>query len=78
VVISVFNAKRFLREAVESILDQRFREFEFIMIDGGSTDSSASILEHSQSLGARVKVYHEGHTGRERRDRRERLPLNGN
>jgi Glycosyl transferase family 2 len=63
VVMSVFNGERFLREAVESILDQRFREFEFLIIDDGSTDFSASILNHYQSVDARVKVYHEGHTG---------------
>jgi hypothetical protein len=63
VVMSVFNGERFLREAVESILDQRYREFEFIIIDDGSTDRSASILDHYQNNDARVKVYHERHAG---------------
>jgi Glycosyl transferase family 2 len=63
VVMSVFNGERFLAEAVESILDQRFREFEFIVIDDGSTDRSPSILDSYQSRDARIRVYHETHSG---------------
>ena len=48
VVMSVFNGERFLREAVESILHQGFREFEFIIIDDGSTDHSAAIFDSYQ------------------------------
>lgn len=63
VVMSVFNGERFLREAVESILDQSFSDFEFIVIDDGSTDSSASMLDSYQSRDARVKVHHQEHGG---------------
>jgi hypothetical protein len=61
--MSVFNGEHFLREAVESILDQRFTEFEFIAVDDGSTDGSASILDSYQKSDARLKVYHPGHAG---------------
>lgn len=63
VVMSVFNGERFLREAVESILDQSFTDFEFIVVDDGSTDGSASILDSYQSYDARVKVHHHEHGG---------------
>jgi len=63
VVMSVFNGERFLQEAVESILHQSFREFEFIIIDDGSTDDSASILDSYQTYDARVKVHHKEHSG---------------
>jgi glycosyltransferase involved in cell wall biosynthesis len=63
VVMSVFNGERFLREAVESILDQSFREFEFIVIDDGSTDRSASILDCYQNKDTRVMVHHKEHSG---------------
>jgi hypothetical protein len=63
VVMSVFNGERFLREAVESILRQSLREFEFIIIDDGSTDHSSSILDSYHASDARVKVYHEEHRG---------------
>jgi cellulose synthase/poly-beta-1,6-N-acetylglucosamine synthase-like glycosyltransferase len=63
VVMSVFNGERFLREAVESILQQSLREFEFIIVDDGSTDQSASILDSYESGDARVKVYRKEHSG---------------
>ena len=43
-VMSVYNGERYLREAVESILSQTFTDFEFIIIDDGSTDSTWEIL----------------------------------
>lgn len=44
VLMSVYNGERYLKEAVESILNQTFRDFEFIIIDDGSTDSSNAII----------------------------------
>src|SRR5579863_8320289 len=63
VVMSIFNGKQFLAEAVESILEQEFQDFEFIMIDDGSTDGSAEELDFYQKLDDRVHVYHEVHSG---------------
>jgi len=63
IVMSVFNGDRFLHEAVESILNQSFREFEFIIIDDGSTDRSASILSSYQDRDGRVEVHHREHGG---------------
>lgn len=40
----VFNAQRFLAEAIESVLNQSFDDFEFLIIDDGSTDRSADII----------------------------------
>ncbi|HEY9006038.1 glycosyltransferase family 2 protein [Ohtaekwangia sp.] len=45
VLMPVYNAAPFLREAVDSILQQTFRDFEFLIIDDGSTDDSAAIIE---------------------------------
>jgi glycosyltransferase involved in cell wall biosynthesis len=42
--MSAYNCERYLREAVESILGQTFTDFEFIIIDDGSTDKTAKIL----------------------------------
>jgi len=44
VVMSVYNGERYLREAIDSILNQTFESFEFIIIDDGSSDSSAKII----------------------------------
>lgn len=45
VVMSVYNAEKYLREAIESILNQTFKDFEFIIIDDASTDNSLKIIE---------------------------------
>ena len=44
VVMRVFNAERFLREAAESVLAQTYADFELLAIDDGSTDASVEIL----------------------------------
>ncbi len=44
VLMSVWNAAPFLRESVESILEQSFENFEFILVNDGSSDESAEIL----------------------------------
>lgn len=45
VVMAVCNSEQFLRDAVESVLNQSFTDFEFILIDDFSTDTSATILD---------------------------------
>ncbi len=44
VLMSVHNGERYLREAIDSILEQSFTKFEFIIIDDGSSDRSADII----------------------------------
>jgi glycosyltransferase involved in cell wall biosynthesis len=44
IVMPVYNTATFLTESVQSILDQTFRDFEFIIIDDGSTDGSLDVL----------------------------------
>jgi hypothetical protein len=63
VVMSVFNGERFLAEAVESILNQSFRDFEFIAINDGSTDGSGAILESYQKKDSRLRVHHQPNKG---------------
>lgn len=44
VLMPVYNAAKYIREAIESILQQTLTEFEFVIIDDGSTDESAQII----------------------------------
>ena len=44
VIMPAFNAELYVEEAVRSILDQTFRDFEFIIVDDGSTDRTPEIL----------------------------------
>jgi len=56
VIMGVKNGERFLREAVESILAQTFTDFEFIIIDDGSTDKTPDMLKAFSYKDPRVKI----------------------
>ena len=45
VVMSVYNGQMYLREAIDSVLNQTFSDFEFIIINDGSSDNSLSIIQ---------------------------------
>jgi len=54
VVMSVYNGEKYLAEAIESILNQTFRDFEFIIIDDASVDNSYKILEEYKKKDERI------------------------
>lgn len=58
VVMSAYNAARYLDEAIGSILNQTFREFEFIIINNGSTDATEAILDRYRKSDERIRLYH--------------------
>src|SRR5215831_10328673 len=57
VVLVVCNVDRFLAEAIESILGQTFRNFEFIIVDFGSTDKSIAIISDYAAKDSRIKFH---------------------
>ena len=56
VVMSVFNGEAHLEQAIESVLNQRFRDFEFIILDDGSTDGSLEILKQMAQRDNRIHL----------------------
>ena len=50
VVMSVYNGEKYLKDAIESVLKQTYNDFEFIIIDDASTDSSADIIKSYNDL----------------------------
>lgn len=63
VLMPVYNAERYVAEAVESILAQTFADFEFIITDDGSTDGSHSILERYAKQDSRIRLISRPNTG---------------
>jgi glycosyltransferase involved in cell wall biosynthesis len=57
VVMPVYNAAAYLHEAVRSILDQTFQDFEFVIINNGSTDETPAMLDDYQRQDRRVRVH---------------------
>ena len=62
VLLPIYNAGPFLRPAIESILGQRSRDFELVLIDDGSTDGSADVAAACRDDRIRV-VRHETNRG---------------
>ena len=56
IILPVYNAQQTIRRAVDSILNQRFRDFELLLVDDGSTDGSGQILAQYASKDNRSKV----------------------
>lgn len=48
VILSVYNGEKYIKEAMQSILDQTFGDFEFIIIDDGSVDKTSQVLDGFQ------------------------------
>jgi glycosyltransferase involved in cell wall biosynthesis len=63
VILPAYNADNYIRAAVQSILDQTFRDFEFIIINDGSTDNTLAILQQLANADARIKLITRPNTG---------------
>lgn len=56
ILMCVYNGETHLREAIESILNQTLQDFEFVIVNDGSTDTTLSIIQHYQSIDSRIKL----------------------
>lgn len=63
VIMSVYNAERFLDAAIESVLAQSFDAFEFLILDDGSRDGSAAIIDHQAARDPRIRAIHRENRG---------------
>ena len=58
IIMPVFNKEKYIRETIESVLNQTLNEFEFIIIDDGSTDKSGIISDVYARKDERIRVIH--------------------
>ena len=63
VIMPVYNSEKYLIKAVRSILRQTFADFELLLIDDGSTDSSGSLCQQLAGEDSRIKVFHKENGG---------------
>ena len=56
VILPVYNGEKYLSEAIESILNQTYENFEFIIINDGSTDNSLELIEKYKEIDNRIIV----------------------
>ena len=58
VCVAVYNVNKYLRECLQSLLAQNFKDVEFIVVDDGSTDGSSEICDEFGALDDRFKIVH--------------------
>lgn len=63
VVMPVYNAEPFVGPAIESVLKQTFTDFEFIIINDGSTDSSTEVLRRYDDMDERIRLVEQRNQG---------------
>lgn len=63
VIVPVYNSERYISRCIDSILVQKYQNWELILIDDGSTDGSLSILNEYEKKDSRIKVFHQDNTG---------------
>lgn len=63
VVVPVYNSEKYLRDCVDSIVNQTYRNLDIILVDDGSTDSSGNICEEYAQKDSRVTVLHKENGG---------------
>jgi len=63
VLMSVYNGEKYISETIESILNQSFEDFEFIIINDGSTDSSQNILNKFSTKDKRIIILNQKNIG---------------
>ena len=57
-IVPIYNVENYIKECIDSILNQSYTNFELLLIDDGSIDSSFNICKEYESIDKRVKVYH--------------------
>lgn len=63
IVVPVYNVEGYLRRCVESVLKQDYEDYEMILVDDGSTDSSGKICDDLAQENEKVKVIHKENGG---------------
>lgn len=63
VLVPIFNSASYVEEAVYSVINQTFRDFEILLIDDGSTDDTEAILHHLIHLDNRIRLVQREHRG---------------
>lgn len=63
VIVPVYNVEKYLSRCIESVLAQTFTDFELLLIDDGSTDSSGKICDKYAMSDSRIRVFHKENGG---------------
>ena len=57
----IYNAEKYIKKSIESIINQSYKNFELIIIDDGSNDNSKNIIKKYNDI--RIKYFYFNHQG---------------
>ena len=63
IIVPVYNVDKYVSKCIQSILEQNYQEWELILIDDGSEDTSGMICEKYAKSDSRIKVIHQSNYG---------------
>lgn len=64
IIVPVYNTEKYLKECLDSLINQTYRDFEIILVDDGSTDSSSCICDmYAEQNPDKIKVIHKPNGG---------------
>lgn len=63
VLVPVYNEEKYLNQCIESVVNQKYQNWELILIDDGSTDTSLTIAQKWVDQDPRIKLFQEKHGG---------------
>lgn len=63
VITPVYNSEKYIERAVRSVLNQTYRDIEYILVDDGSTDKSGEIIDRYAAQDSRIRVIHRKNGG---------------
>ena len=63
VIVPVYNTVQYLKQCIESIINQTYRDMEIILVDDGSTDGSGEICDYYAECFDNIQVFHQENSG---------------
>lgn len=63
IIVPIYNAQNYLRRCIDSILNQEYTDFELLLANDGSKDSSGAICDEYAAKDSRIRVIHKENTG---------------
>ena len=63
VIMPIYNAEKYVKKSIDSLVNQTTNEIEIILVDDGSTDESGKICDQYSEIDSRIHVIHKKNGG---------------
>lgn len=63
IIVPIYNVEKYIRQCIDSILNQSMKDWELILVDDGSEDSSGNIADEYAAVDSRISVIHKKNGG---------------